>query len=182
MQNVARNSLFVLAILGVGFLVSLHAERVSAQPSSISVESTAVATTSISYVGNGVATSTWQLDSYPAYSSSKVFSMAGIDSEYLYVIAIASSTATVYNFTPQISNNGTDWYPIGSTGTASALGIITVASTTTYSWTPSTTATTTVEFKLPDTASLHERIVVSATGAAGSYYAEVVLKKNASGQ
>ena len=127
------------------------------------------------------ATSTFQFDSYPSYSSSKPFSMAGIDSEYLYVDAIASSTATAYSFTPQVSNNGIDWYGIGTTGTLT-VNSVPVSTTTSYTWTPGTTATSTMAFKLPDMSGLHERVVVSALGAAGGVYMEVVLKHNASGQ
>lgn len=172
MQNVKRNktaSLLAIVIFVVLAFVAF-APRSNAQPSSINVQMTAPATTTVAYIGNGTATSTYQIDSYPTYSSSKVFSMAGIDSEYLYVQATASSTATVFTFTPQFSNNGIDWYNIAST------------SGTVATWNPGTTATSGLAFKLPDMQGLHERILTSATGAAGAVYEEVVLKKNASGQ
>lgn len=141
-----------------------------AQPSSINVQTTAPATTTVAFVGNGTATSTYQIDSYPTFNQSKVFSMAGIDAEYLYVQVTASSTATIFTFTPQFSNNGIDWYNIASTSGTAAI------------WNPGTTATTGLAFKLPDMQGLHERILTSAAGAAGAVYEEVVLKKNASGQ
>lgn len=173
MQSLKRNkTIGILAIVSVLALLAFaaFAPESKAQPSSISVQTTAAATTTVAYIGAGTATSTYQIDSYGVYNPAKAFSMAGIDAEYLYVQAAASSTATVFTFTPQFSNNGVDWYNIAST------------SGTVATWNPGTTATSGLAFKLPDMQGLHERIVTSAAGAAGAVYMEVVLKKNASGQ
>ena len=170
-------ALFFAVVAGV--LIS-YAQYANAQPSSLSVQTTATATTTVAYIGNGSATSTYQIDSGNIFSSSKTLNMQGIDSMYLYVQAAASSTATKYSIVPQFSNNNIDWYGFGTQGTADANGNIAVSTTTTFTWTPGTTATTSMTFVLPYSAALHERVVVSASGAAGALYMEVVLKKNPS--
>lgn len=181
MQNLKSKRIVFGAIFAVALILIAVSSRAQAQPSSINVQTTAVATTTLTYLASG-ATTTYQIDSYPTYSSSNVFSMAGIDSEYLYVQATASSTATLYTFTPQFSNNGTDWYGMGSQGTASAAGSIAVSTTTTFTWTPGATTFTSMAFKLPDMTGMHERVLTTVSGAAGAVYEEVVLKKNAQGQ
>ena len=167
--------LAMVIALGAVFLVN----EAKASPSSIAVQTSANATTTVAYIGNGTATSTYQFDN-TSFSSGKVPTMTAIDASYLYVQVAASSTATVLTVTPQVSNNGIDWYGIGSEGTASAAGAIAVSTTTSFTWTPGTTATTSMEFKLPDVATVHERIVFSMTGGAGAIYNEVVLKQNPS--
>lgn len=181
MQNILKNSLLGFAVACVlAAVLAIFAHPAHAQPSSIFVQTTATATTSVSYLSPGVATSTYQIDSYPTSSSSKVFTMAGIDNVYLYAQVAASSTATQYIFTPQFSNNNIDWYGTGSLGTPSAAGATAVSTTTSFIWTPGTTATTSMAFKLPDMAGIHERIITSVSGAAGALYQEIVLKKNPS--
>lgn len=181
-QKIRNNWVLVAiagAIVGVAILLAV-ATNAKAQPSSFTVQTTAAATTTLAYIGSGTATSTYQIDSGNVFSSSKVTTMYGIDSVYLYATVIASSSATVYTFTPQYSNNNIDWYNIGSQGTASAGGVVAVSTSTGYSWTPGTTATSSMTFRLPDYAELHQRILVSAAGAAGAVYMEIVLKKNPS--
>lgn len=182
MKSLTRNSL-IFAIIGIlsSAIIIAFAPRVDAQPSSIAVQTTNAATSTVAYLGNGTATSTYQIDSYPSYSSSKAFSMAGIDAVYAYLELTASSTATVFSVTPQFSNNNIDWYNYSGPLSTNSSQVI-MASTTAYTFTPNTTATTFVAFKLPDMTGIHERLVFSALGAAGSVYAEVVNKKAASGQ
>lgn len=182
MQNATRNSLLFVVIafaIAAGSLIAIP--RADAQPSSIAVQTTAAATSTLAYLGNGTATSTYQIDSYPSYSSSKPFSMAGIDANYLYLELTASSSATVFTVTPQVSNNGTDWYNVSGVLSSTATQS-TMASTTAYVFQPTVTTATFIAFKLPDITGLHERLVFSASGAAGAIYAEVVNKHNASGQ
>ena len=182
MQNVLRNRiLFLFAALAIACSAIFLIPRADAQPSSISVQTTAAATTTVAYEGPGLATSTYQIDSYPTYSSSKVFSMAGIDAEYLFIQTVASSSATIFWVTPQFSNNGIDWYNYGQALSSGSFQT-TLSSTTVYAYGPLTTATSGVAFKLPDMSALHERVLLSAVGANGSIYGEVVLKKNPSGQ
>jgi hypothetical protein len=164
---------FVVCLAALGLAAAGIAR---AMPSSVTFQSTAVATTTVSYLGNGTATSTYQIDN-AVFSSGKVANMQSVDSLSLYVQAAASSTATQYTFTPQYSNNNIDWYGMGSQGTASAAGVIAVSTSTAFTWTPGTTATTSMVFNLPVVPTQHERIVVSASGAAGAVYAEITLKK-----
>ena len=165
----------ILAILSV----SLLAFKASAMPSQVYSEQTATATSSVNYVGNGTATSTFQFDNISTLVN-KIPSMQTVDSISLYLQVAASSTATQYTIQPQYSNNNVDWYSQGSQGTASAAGSIAVSTSTVFTWTPGTTATTSMVFNLPVVPALHERMLVSASGAAGAYYAEVDLKQNPS--
>lgn len=181
MQNVKRNSFvfgIVIAVLALALVI--FTPKIHAQPSSINVQATATATTTRTYLSNGSGTATYQIDSYPTYSNTKVFSIAGIDSVYLYAQVEASTTATIFSFTPQFSNNGLDWYGVASSSTNGANAFTTAS--TVYTWAPGTVATSTLVFKLPDIQGMHERVLTTATGAAGAVYEEVVLKKNASGQ
>lgn len=160
-------------------LASLGVQVASAQPSTVVLQTTASATTTVSYLGNGTGTSTYQFDN-PAFSSGKVANMQTTDTVALFLQVAASSTATVYTVTPQYSNNNVDWYNVGSQGTASASGVVAVSTSTTFTWTPGTTATSSMTFNLPTVATMHERVLLSASGAAGAVYAEVTLKKNPS--
>lgn len=185
MTKVQRNSTF--GLIGTATLVLLLwaglAISTKAQPSSINVQSTAVATTTVAYIGNGTATSTYQIDANNTVSASKIFSMAPIDTVYMYVQGAASSSATTFGFTVQMSNNGSDWYSVGTSSLNSAPTFTfgsSIASSTTATWLPGTTATSSFMFQLPVVAGLHERVLTSATGAAGAVYEEFVLKKNPS--
>lgn len=181
MQNVKRNKFALIVVIAILALVSLtFIQKIHAQSSSINVQVTATATTTRTYLANGSGTATYQIDSYPTYSNTKVFSMAGIDSVYLYAQVEASTTATIFSFTPQFSNNGIDWYGVASSSTNGANAFTAVS--TVYTWAPGTVATSTLVFKLPDIQGMHERVLTTATGAAGAVYEEIVLKKNASGQ
>lgn len=171
-ENWAVVVLAVIAILAVAFF----GIKAKAAPSAITFETTASTTTLPAYVGNGTATTTYQLDSNLA-SSGKVPNVITIDAASLYLLVVASSSATTYAISPQFSNNNIDWYGVASTsGATSGFG----SSATVYTWTPGTTATTTLVFNLPAIPAAHERVQVSASGAAGSVYMEADLKKNPS--
>lgn len=185
MTKAQRNSLF--GVVGTAFLSVLlwfgFAISANAQPSSINVQATATATTTLSFVGNGTATSTYQIDANNTVNPNKIFSMAPIDTVYMYVTGVASSSATIFGFTVQTSNNGVDWYSVATTSVISVPSYVfgsSIASSTTATWQPGTTATSTFMWQLPVVAGLHERVVTSATGAAGGAYEEFVLKKNPS--
>lgn len=174
-----------IATVGIGmFLIGLAltlltAGLAHAQPSSTSTQATATATTSVTYIGNGTATSTYQIDSN-LFSSGKIANMQSVDALSLFLQVAASSTLTQYVITPQVSNNNIDWYNVGSLGTASAAGAVAVSTSTSFTWTPGVTATSSNSFSIPFIPTMHERLVISATGAAGAYYAEIDLKKNPS--
>lgn len=170
--------LFCIAAIAAMAMV-MFASFAQAQPSSVTTQATSVSTTTPNFVGNGTATSTYQFDN-PVFSSGKIANMQTVDTATLYLQVAASSTATQYTVTPQVSNNNVDWYNIGSQGAASAGGAIAVSSSTSFTWTPGTVATTSMAFVLPLISTMHERVQISASGAAGAYYAEVDLKKNPS--
>ena len=104
--------------------------------------------------------------------------MQPVDAVALYLQVAASSTATTYIITPQYSNNNIDWYTVGSQGTAAATGVVTVATSTSFNWSPQTTATSTMVLNLPTVPTLHERVLISSSGAGGYFYAEADLKQN----
>lgn len=142
---------------------------VKAATSFVSSQATATATTTVMYLGNGTATSTYQLD---GLAQNKVQEMGEIDAITVLLQTAASSTATVYGVTQQISNNNIDWYTVNS-GTSTVL----LPGSVLYTWTPGTTATTGTAFVLQSVPAKHERLVFSAAGAAGALYAEVTLKR-----
>ena len=179
-MKTSRNWLYgaILALLGAVSVAS-YAGIASAQPSSLVLQTSAIATTTVAYIGNGTATSTYQIDG-STFSSGKIANLQPIDSISLFVQIAASSTATTLTITPQYSNNGIDWYNLGSQGTASASGSIAVSTSTAFTWTPGTTATTSMVFVLPSVPTNHERVVYSMSGGAGGLYSEYDLKKNPS--
>lgn len=173
---IVGGALAILALLaGMVFAVG----NASAQPSTVVFQTSAAATTTVAYIGSGTGTSTYQIDN-PVFSSGKITNLQPIDSIALYVQMAASSTASTLTVTPQYSNNNIDWYALGSQGTASAAGVIAVSTTTTFTWTPGTTATTSMVFNLPAVPTQHERLVFSMSGGAGAIYSEYDLKKNPS--
>jgi hypothetical protein len=144
----------IIATLGVSYA--------HAQPSTVTFQTTAAATTTLSFIGVGTATSTYQFDD-ATFSNGKVANMQQIDSIALYEILVASSSSSVLTTTYQVSNNNIDWY------TAS-----------TSSWTPGVTGTSTNVLMMPVYPTQHARVRFSLAGAAGAIYAEVDLKKNPS--
>jgi hypothetical protein len=196
MQSVTRNSILaVISAFSIAAILIALAPRVDAQPSSIAVEATSAASSTTSFMTAGTATTTYQLDSYPTYSSSKPFSMAGIDSVSMLLDFVSQGTATSsIGYQIQYSDNGIDWYggnsltsatPVGATGYFSL-----ATSTNTVYWNPNSgtgaNATTTnfTAVNLPMVSALHERVVftIPIGAPAGAVYAEFVLKHNASGQ
>ncbi len=175
-----------MGAVGVILLAGFYAFGIvnsRAQPSSVSVQTTASATTTAAFIGNGTATSTYQIDAGNVFSTSKEFSMQDVDNVYMFVQGAASSSATVFGFTVQVSNNNIDWYSVATTSLITVPSYVfgsSIASSTTATWQPGTTATSSFMFQLPNVAALHERVLISATGAAGAVYAEFALKKNPS--
>ena len=167
--------LMAIAVIAVMVIV----KTASAQPSTITFETTAIATTSVAYLVSGTGSTIFQFDN-PVFGSGKIANMQGVDSVSLYVQGAASSTATSFSILPQYSNNGLDWYSNGIATSSTAGGAFALASSTVYTWIPGTTATTSMVLNLPVVPAQHERVVVSANGAAGAVYMEVDLKKNPS--
>lgn len=183
MSTALRDRFLVIGTLVAAMLlgVLLSAHYASAQPSSLVIQATAAATSSVSYLVPNVATSTYQFDS-SMFSSGKIANMQPIDQVSLYIEGVASSTSTVFVITPQFSNNNIDWYNYGvATTTVSTAGVSPIAVPVSYQWTPGTTATSTTVILLPAVPAQHERVQFSASNASGAIYAEVDLKKNAAG-
>lgn len=151
----------MLAMLGV--------QVANAQPSSVSIQATAAATTSVQYLTTAT-TYTYQIDN-AVFSSGKTANTMGVDSLAVYIQVAASSTASVFSVQEQVSNNNVDWYVV-NTGTALAVA------TSTYTFTPQTTATSSVALNLPYVPAVHTRLVFGVSGAAGAIYGEVDLKRN----
>lgn len=140
---------------------------VHAQPSSVTIQTTAAATTTVSYLngGSATATSTYQFDN-PVFSSGKVANMMTTDSGTLYVQFTASTSPARLVWYFQCSNNNIDWY---ATDQASSTLGSTVASTTL------------VTSPIASCVTFHERVTFYVAGGLnGSYYAELDLKKNPS--
>lgn len=176
-----KNLYLYIGLLVLAIVITMFGFIVKAKgaPSTLYPETTAAATSSVAFVAIGGPTFTFQVDN-PNFSSGKIANVSTIDAQSLYVQAAASSTTSVITVTPQYSNNNVDWYSLGSAGAATALGVITVASSTVYSWQPGTTATTSMVFKLPDVQAFHERFVFGTSAGSSTIYAEVDLKKNPS--
>lgn len=173
-QNMAKRNSWLLpsivfavclAIVGIAY----GPEWVKAATSYVSSQATATATTTVMYLGNGVGTTTYQID---GLALGKVQEMGEIDSITVNLLGAASSTGTVFNVAQQVSNNNVDWYTV-NTGTSSTL----LPTGVTYTWTPGTTATTGTAFVIQNVPAKHERLVFSAAAAAGAVYAEVTLKR-----
>lgn len=178
MNSLLKNSrgLILLAVVAAFAVLLVGLSKASAQPSGVVFEATGTATSTRAYLANG-GTSTFQFDSNLA-SSGKIPNVQTIDAASLYLQVEASTTATSYSIAPQFSNNNIDWYGVASSSTNGANAF--TAGATSYTWTPGTTATSSLVLLLPAIPAAHERVVVTATGAAGTAYMEVDLKKNPS--
>lgn len=178
-KQMASYVAIIAGLLLTGLLFIEH--QADAAPASITIQTTAPATTTVAYIGVGTATSTYQFDNN-VFSSGKIMNMQPIDRITLYVQEAASSTSSVIGITPQYSNNGIDWYSYGTaTSSVSSTGATSLTTGTSYQWTPGTTATSSLVLVLPDVPTQHERVQFSATGAAAAVYAEVDMKRNAGG-
>lgn len=173
---------YLLLLGGVAVLLAMvfGVAKTYAQPSSVMIEATATATTTVGFVAPNGTTVTYQLDSN-LFSSGKIANVGTVDSVSLFVQAAASSSSSMISITPQFSNNNVDWYNVGTaTSTLSGVGTSTITTSTIYTWIPGTTATTGIVFLLPAVPALHERVVFSSSIGSSSIYAEVDLKKNPS--
>lgn len=163
----------IAGLVGIGGYFTMA----NASPSQITFQTSAAATTTVSYLVPNIATSTYAFND-PSFASGKQANMQQVDSVAFYAQVVASSTSSVFNFTPQFSNNGIDWYNLAvATSTATVAGASPLTNATSYQWTASGTATTSLVFSLPSVPSNYERVVISVTGANGAVYNEVDLKK-----
>ena len=180
-----RNSLFAIgAGIACAAILLVHAMYSEAQPSSVTFQTQALATSTLAYMTPGTATTTYQIDNQ-TFSSGKVASMQNIDSAAMYIITSASTSVAKLDFQVQVSNNNIDWYPISvasssvSTGGGQIYIVAPTASTSAYEYNAGTSATTTIEFSLPIVPAQHERLVFSDPIGASNigFYTEYDLKK-----
>lgn len=166
----------------VGMLLivgGLYVSTVKAAPSTLAIQTSAVATTSVAYLTSGTASSTYQIDSNGVFSASKVPNMQGVDSVSDYIQYAASSTSAVLTVVPQWSNNNIDWYGFNqaTNATPTSNGATLLASTTlSYQFLPTSTATSSIVINLPNVGAQHERVIYGTTGANGAVYSEYDLK------
>lgn len=192
MQSALKNSSIVFAGIIFVAILAAFASRVQAQPSTLVVQTTAAATTTTTYMTAGTATTTYQIDSYPVYNSSKVFSMAGIDSATMFVVFNSAQATSTLAYQIQVSNTGSDWYGLTTptSATPGSTGYFGIASSTanTYYYASgiggNASSTNEIAINLPAINALHERVVFSIPVGSppGAIYEEFVLKRNASGQ
>lgn len=175
-----KNSLGIVAFAASVILVALfgfYVNKSHAAPAAVISEASAPATTTLSYMTPGTATTTFQFDS-STFTPGKPQSMQSQDAVSLYFQYAASSTSSILVVTPQWSNNNVDWYGFNQvTGTPGINGINFLASSTVaYEFTASGTATSSQVINLPNVPSLHERVQFSQLGANGAVYNEVDIK------
>lgn len=192
MTSARTKNLLWFGVAGVVLLGALFFSAVQlthAQPSSVNVQASATATTTVTYMTPGTATTTYQIDSQ-LFSAGKVPNMLSIDSGSLTIQMTASSsvgTLSSLAWQFQCSNNNIDWAGESSTGTVSGSTSSESTSTVTHYWAPGTTATTTKYIaNIPICFAYHERIQFyipgnpATTASSSAFYIEVGLKKNPS--
>lgn len=108
-------------------------------------------------------------------SSTVTFMTTNASSGNLNLLAVASSSSTVYHYTVQYSYNGVDWYSQSAVTVASSLDTISPIPVM-YTWTPGTTAASQLNVALPAIASKYTRIQYSTVTANGSLYIQGVLQ------
>lgn len=147
-----------------------------AATSYVTSQTSAAATTTVSYMTPGTATTTYQIDNL---ALNKVQEMGEVDAITVLVQFAASTTASTLNVQQQVSNNNIDWYTVNQVvGTPTSLGSSTLAtSSITYQWTPGVAGTSSTAFVILNVPARHERLVFSNTGASGAIYNEVTLKR-----
>lgn len=172
-------TLFILALGTVNFA---HANPGGFPPGA----KTANATTTVAYVGIGLATSTVTYDAYNISGTNEPTTgvVSDTDSASLLVQFAGSSTSAVLNISYEFSQDGIDWYRDStSISTSTIPENVNLANSLswTFTGTPSggiagTVATTSRIFTVL-TPTRYVRAVFSLTGAAGAVWAQFVPKK-----
>jgi len=156
----------VLLVAGVGIFVA-HANPSFFMP----IQSTAAATSTVSQIIPGTATTTLVFDSM---LNGRPYAA---DSAVLLLQVTASSTSSVVNVAYQYSYNGADWY---SDNLFMATTTATMSATTvnSYTWTLASTATTSKALSAPVPVR-YTRAVISASGANSFIWAAFAPKQEA---
>ncbi len=132
---------------------------------------TAAATTSLSYMGIGTATTTLSYDSFQGGQ------YRATDKTAVLVQFVASSTSSVLGVDVQYSQDGIDWYSDNvNTATTSISQVLDTSNR--YTWKASGTATSSKIFTI-STPTRYFRAVFSMTGAAGGIWAQFVPQRQA---
>lgn len=171
----------LLAFMVLAFVV-INPIMARATPSQISTQATATATSTVAFMSAGNATSTYQIDTNGAYSTTKQnATMAQVDAVSMYVLFNASSSGSILQYQFQFSNNNIDWYTEGFSQTIASIGTATT-SLTTHTYSSGVSGTSFVVVSAPVIPGYHERVVfaIPPGSANGAVYAEIDTKKNPS--
>lgn len=154
----------------------------------------ATATTTLSYMTPGTATTTYQLGVIPGTTDS---GNADVDANYLFLNTKSSTSAAVYDFKFQFSNgtptgtncitspNVCDWYDLAIDPTLIAVSQsqIQIASTSlsTYRWQPgnTTSSSSLLTMKVPDISANFKRVVFFMPAGVSTVNGAVWFQDNA---
>lgn len=178
-----KNVLWVVSILVALALIAGPA-LIKAATSYVSSQASATATSTMSFMSPGAATTTYQLD---GLASNKVQEMGEIDSAAVYIAFNASSSSSILAYQVQYSNNNVDWYgesaslSTANANIASTSNAVTqeASTTVTHLWSPGASGTSTKAILLPPLPAKHERLIFSIPvgSANGAIYFETALKR-----
>lgn len=132
--------------------------------------STAAATSTVSQIIPGVATTTVLFDSY---ATGRPYAL---DSATLFLQTTASSTSSIVNIAYQFSQDSIDWYDNDLVPASSTPSIVQIQGTNSYSWTALNTARNSKAVNLP-TPTRYVRAVISAAGANSFIWASIIPKQ-----
>ncbi len=171
-SNLSLIGLFAALVL-IGSVCTLFALKAHANPSDLNLSNT-TATTTVSFVVVGTATSTETYDSY----GGGVGEPNASDGATLFVQMAASSTSSVLGIQLQYSQNGIDWFDddLLQLTNATTTQATNVAVANSYTWKAAGTATTSKAFNVP-TPTRYVRAVISATGANAAVWKVIIAKK-----
>ncbi len=158
----------VLAVSG--YFVASNPNIANAIESYFDRTQTATATTTVVYMGPGLASTTLTVSTW------------NVDKADLFIQSTASTSLSILNWKYQYSNNAVDWYDYSAYTQTSNI-LFTVGSTTVVSYTSGsvTASTSRIVTTFPDIASNWKRVVftVPVGSASSSLYAEITTKRNA---
>lgn len=144
---------------------------VKATPSYFSVHQSDSATTTVSTV-NPATNVIYNL------SGEMSVLMADVDSNYVFLQATASSTATTISWVVQYSNNNIDWFESDNI-IAPAAGQAIVHASSTNTWTPGVTTISRKMVTIPTISSYYKRVVFGTTVGTSTIWIQDTAKRNA---
>ena len=129
------------------------------------------------WLGNNSATTTKIFLTSGAASSTTAFNCDNAESIDLNLMSVASSTATVLNWTYEFSDDNIDWFYQDGFQIVSTSAVTHGAGPILHSWTPNTTSEINKNVSILPVASKYCRISIGATGADGSIWGGIILKR-----